>query len=42
MSVWEYAAAVDGWIEANCPGEAGKLTPEDEDDLWAMVQAKMG
>lgn len=42
MSIWEYTSAVNGWMEANCPDEAGKISAEEEEGLWAMVQAKMG
>lgn len=39
MSVWQYLAARDGWFRYNVPDD-GKLTQEDEDALWEMVQRK--
>jgi hypothetical protein len=42
LSIWQFGAAVDGWVEANCPPEKGKLTEQDRDELWQMVQEEEG
>lgn len=39
MSVWQYLAARDGWMQYHTTDD-GKLTKEDEDALWEMVQNK--
>jgi hypothetical protein len=41
-SAWEFAAAVNGWIDANVPDKPGAMTASEEDMLWAAVQEKMG
>lgn len=40
-SPWEFAAAVNGWAEANGSEDRGGLSAADQDDLWAGVQERM-
>ncbi|SOC93552.1 hypothetical protein SAMN05216358_3731 [Rhizobium sp. AN5] len=37
MSVWQFMAAVDGYVEANTPDD-GSLTTKEIDELWDWVQ----
>lgn len=39
MSVFEYLAVLEGFQQANSPDEAGKLSEDEKDDLWAWLQA---
>ncbi len=41
MSMWEFAAAVDGYAEAHSPDDRS-LSASEVDDLWNMVTHKMG
>ncbi|WP_312530738.1 hypothetical protein [Paracoccus sp. (in: a-proteobacteria)] len=41
-SLWEFEAATAGWIEANVPEEEGKISADEEDDLWQGVMDRMG
>jgi hypothetical protein len=36
MSVWQFLAAVDGYINANSPDD-GSLTSREVDELWAWI-----
>ncbi len=38
MSMWQYMAAIDGYITANSPDEKG-LTAGETDDLWDFIQS---
>ena len=38
MSVWEFSAAVDGWLDANTPKKPGSLSQAEADRLWDDVQ----
>ncbi|MBB3944704.1 hypothetical protein GGQ73_000629 [Rhizobium skierniewicense] len=38
MSVWQFMAMVDGYVEANSPDD-GSLTAKEVDELWDFVQA---
>jgi hypothetical protein len=41
MSLWEFAAMVQGWNKANAPaGTPEELKPEDEDGLSAFIDEK--
>ena len=43
MSVWQFNAAVQGWIAAHVPDEGGASLSESEaDEIWAWMQAKEG
>ena len=33
MSVWQFMAAVEGYVKANTPKDNGKLTGAEKDDL---------
>ncbi|GLU29468.1 hypothetical protein Brsp01_47010 [Brucella sp. NBRC 12950] len=39
MSMWQYMAALDGYIKANTPDEPGKLSDSEKDDLWDWIKA---
>lgn len=41
MSLWQYSAAVQGWIDAHSP-EAGEMNSAEQESVWAMVESKMG
>lgn len=38
MSIWQYMAALDGFIAANSPEDKG-LTSKEADDLWSWIEA---
>lgn len=38
MSVWQFMAALDGYIAANSPEDKG-LTTKEADELWEWVKA---
>jgi hypothetical protein len=40
MSIWEYSAVVDGYIEANSAPET--MTGSEMDDIWNWMQTKEG
>lgn len=40
MSVWQYMAAVDGYITANSSDDGKSLSKSEKDDLWTMMEAK--
>ncbi len=35
--MWELAAAIDGWNEANTPDEPGRLTTDEAYELWEWI-----
>lgn len=37
MSIWQFMAAVDGYVEAKMPDDGG-LTAKEVDELWEWVQ----
>ena len=39
MSLWEFQAAVAGWMRANVPDD-GKDDHADTDALWSMMQER--
>lgn len=39
MSMWQFMAAVDGYIKANTPDD-GKMTEPEVDELWDWLQSK--
>lgn len=39
MSLWEWSAVVNGYIEANSPKDAGKLSESEKDELFAWIDA---
>lgn len=44
-SMWEFTAAVDGWIAAHTAGDendASSLSEAERDALWEVVQEKQG
>lgn len=41
MSVWEFMAAVDGYVEAHSADD-GSLTTQEVDELWDWIQEGEG
>jgi hypothetical protein len=41
MSMWQFAAAFDGYVKANGGGEE-KMSNAEADDLWKWLQSKEG
>lgn len=39
MSMWQFLAALDGYVKANSPDD-GKLTSAEVDDVWKWMQTK--
>lgn len=39
-SLWQFNAAVAGWIRANTTEDDRQMTPEEEDDLWQGIIAR--
>jgi len=39
MSVWQFMAAVDGYVQANTEGD-GSLNGREADELWEWMQSK--
>jgi hypothetical protein len=37
MSMWQYMAAIDGYIAANSPDDKG-MTAKEADDIWDFIQ----
>lgn len=35
--MWEFAAALDGWNEANAVDEPGRLSSDEADELWEWI-----
>ena len=42
MSVFEFNAAMQGWIDAHVPEKPGAMTDAERDIAWEAVQIKMG
>lgn len=38
MSVWEFDAALHGWIDAHVPDD-GAMSDAEQDAIWAKLQA---
>jgi hypothetical protein len=38
MSIWQYMAALDGYMKANDPDADKKLTKSEEDELWEWIK----
>lgn len=38
VSVWEFFSAYNGYVDANTPKQANKLTEDDKDHIWARMQ----
>lgn len=38
MSMWQFFAALNGYIAANSPKEGNKLTESEADDLFAWIE----
>ena len=41
-SVWEFFQAWQGYVEANTPKEAAKLTEDEAEDLFAWIERDGG
>lgn len=37
MSVWQYLAAVDGYVKANSQDKPGSLTTKEVEDIWSWL-----
>lgn len=42
MSMWQFFAAMNGYVAANSPRDAGKLTEAEADDLFDWIERGMG
>lgn len=42
MSMWQFFAALNGFIEANSPKEGNKLTESEADDLFEWIERDGG
>lgn len=42
MSLWQFNAAVEGYIDANTPAEPGALNAAEADEIWAWMLEKEG
>lgn len=40
MSVWQFMAAVDGYVEAHDPDAGKSLSDAEADDLWNWMNTK--
>jgi hypothetical protein len=40
MSMWQFMAAVDGYIKAHSSEDKKTLSKAEENDLWKYLQAK--
>lgn len=40
MSMWQFMAAVDGYIKANTSEDDKSLTNSEIDDVWQWLQVK--
>jgi hypothetical protein len=41
MSIWEFSAVAERWIEAHDGGQRdGKLSKEEADEIWDWMQSK--
>lgn len=39
MSMWQYAAAIEGYIKANTPDD-GKMSSAEVDEVWQWMQER--
>lgn len=42
MSLWQWFAALNGYIAANSPRDGSKLTESEADDLFAWIEQDAG
>jgi hypothetical protein len=40
MSMWQFMAAVDGWIKANTSDDKKTLSRTEVNDVWEYLKAK--
>lgn len=40
MSMWQFMAAVDGYVKANSSEDQKGLSAKEKDDLWAWVSER--
>lgn len=40
MSMWQFMAAVDGYIKANSTEDKKSLSKSESNDIWQYMQAK--
>ncbi len=41
LSMWEFMAALEGYVKANS-SDGGKMTSAEVDDVWTWMQEKEG
>lgn len=42
MSMWEFSAALDGYIEANTTdGKSVRMSDEEADEIWDWMQDRI-
>lgn len=41
MSVWQYMAALDGFVAAHDPDADKALSADEADDLWNWLESKV-
>jgi hypothetical protein len=37
MSVWEFTAAVEGWVKAHDSKSEQKLSKDEQDEIWGLI-----
>lgn len=37
MSIWKYAAAIEGWCEVHAAESENSLSTEEADELWEWL-----
>lgn len=42
MSMWQFFAALNGYVEANSPKDGNRLSESEADDLFAWLEADNG
>lgn len=42
MTLWQFFAAIDGYVKANGGGQDTKLSETEKDDIWEWMQARAG
>lgn len=40
MSMWQFFAAMDGWVTAKGGGNSNALSEAEKDDIWEWMQTK--
>lgn len=40
MSIWQFLAAVDGYVKANSQEKPGKLGNDEKDEIWGWLESR--